>query len=248
MRLSRKLLISIVLAGLNSLTAYAEQLPLTTLNAQFETTECKLPCNKTAKATKTIWWMWRSPSQVELRKAESTSSELWTIESNNQLYYQFLMHDEKRVIEYSPIDLKLLNSDLTAMQTDTAKWQALTSLVTQKDLAGMKKTSLKKQYQGLNLTAYQGKINGIKTHITWIEALQIPLQLTYVYPKHQVSIQLLKQDSNVVSALATSEQTLQSYQRTDYADIGDMEHSPAAKVWLSKAHDAPGISKLAHQH
>lgn len=229
-----------MLISLNVATAYAEQPALATLNAQFETTECALPCKKSIK---TNWWMWRTPAQIELKKSNAANSELWTMQDNNQLNYQFLMHDEKRVIEYSSIDLKMLN-----MPADAEKWQALNSLVTQKDLASMKKTKLKKQYQGLDLTTYAGKINGIKTNITWIDALQIPLQMIYVYPKTKITIQLLKRDTTDLVAGATTAAQLQGYQQVDYADIGDMEHSSTAKVWLSHASDAPGMHTHGHQH
>ena len=110
----------------------------------------------------------------------------------------------------------------------------------------MKKTSLKEQYKGLALTKYHGEINGIKTDIVWIAALQIPLQMTYVYPQHQVTINLLNQGMQELNTKATSEQALLGYQRIDYADIGDMEHSAQAKMWLSKAEDALGIN--THHH
>lgn len=50
---------------------------LTNLNAQFETTECALPCKKfsasnNAANKKTTWWMWRTPHQVELKKPMRT--------------------------------------------------------------------------------------------------------------------------------------------------------------------------------
>lgn len=238
----------IVLAGLIAIqpfSSYAESIvgsniaqpALMPLSAQFETIDCAHPCQKPNKST---WWMWRTDSQVELKKANSNNSELWTWDNGNA-NYQFLMHDEKKIIEYSQIDLKML--DIAA---DKVKWQALTSLVSQKDLGSMKKTGLNKQYQGLALTLYKGEINGIKTDIVWIAALQIPLQMTYIYPQHQVTINLLNPNVQTANVLASSEQALLGYQRIDYADIGDIEHSAQAKMWLSKAEDAPGISKHHH--
>lgn len=239
------LVVLVGLMGIQAFSANADsnagsnlaQPALTPLSAQFETIECALPCNK---PNNTTWWMWRTATQVELKKANSSNSELWTWDNGN-VNYQFLMRDEKKLIEYSQIDLKML--DIAA---DHAKWQAVTSLVSQKDLGSMKKTSLKEQYKGLALTKYNGEINGIKTDIVWIAALQIPLQMTYVYPQHQVTINLLNQDVQALNAKATSEQALLGYQRIDYADIGDMEHSAQAKMWLSKAEDAPGIN--THHH
>ena len=235
------LIVMVGLMGIQPFSSYADSIAdsskLTPLSAQFETIECALPCDKPSNTT---WWMWRSASQVELKKANSNNSELWTWDNGNA-NYQFLMHDEKKLIEYSKIDLKMLD-----IAVDNAKWQAVTSLVSQKDLDNLKKTSLKEQYKGLALANYNGEINGIKTDIVWIAALQIPLQMTYVYPQHQVTINLLNQDVQALNAKATSEQALLGYQRIDYADIGDMEHSALAKMWLSKAEDAPGIN--THRH
>ena len=236
------------LVGVNPVITYADanthlnlnskivQLALTPLNAQFETIDCAQPCKKPSTIT---WWMLRTPTQVELKKTNSNNSELWIWE-NNQANYQFLMHDEKKVIEYSAVDLKMLN-----MAADSTKWQEVTNLVLQKDLAIMKKTRLKKQYKGLALAQYNGNIECIKTQIVWIDNLQIPLQITYFYPKHKTIVNLLDVNTST-SASLLSEQILDSYQRIDYADIGDMEHSALAKRWLSKAQDAPGINSEHH--
>ena len=216
----------------------AENTALTTLNAQFETTQCARPCKKSIKHG---WWMWRTPEKVELRKVQSANSELWVMQPDKTIDYAFLMHDEKKLIEYSDVDLKILNISM-----DAYKWETLTKLVTQKDLANMHKKTLKKQYQGLSLTQYDGKLNGVETHITWVPALQIPLKMSYVYPKHQVTINLIRHGNKEKSITAVTEQALLGYERIDYTDIGDMEHSPSAKIWLSKATDAPGIH--SHHH
>lgn len=214
-----------------------EQPALTTLDAQFETAECARPCKKSVK---TKWWMWRTPERVELRKAESSNSELWVLAAG-QTSYSFLMHDEKKVIEYSDVDLKMLNQSM-----DAHKWEAITRLVTQKDLASMKKMMLKKQHQGLSLEQYDGKVNGVETHIIWVPTLQVPLKMTYIYPKQQVIVNLISHGQQDALLHAMTEQALDYYQHIDYVDIGDMEHSASAKVWLSKAAGAPGLH--SHHH
>ena len=209
---------------------------LTPLSAQFATVECAQPCKKPTTMT---WRMWRTPNKVALKKNNSNNSELWTWE-NDQANYQFLIHDEKKIIEYSAVDLKMLN-----MAADNTKWQQVTNLALQKDLALMKKTKLKKQYNNLVLSKYSGSIEGIKTQIVWIDSLQIPLQINYFYPKHKTMVNLLDVNAST-TASAINEQMLKSYERIDYADIGDMEHSALSKKWLSKAQDAPGINTLHH--
>lgn len=228
-------------AAQGDLTPQSGSMHLTTLNAQFETTACALPCKKGNENKKTTWWMWRTPQQVELKKANENTSEMWQMDENQQLNYRFLLHDEKRAIEYSHTDLTMLG-----MQTDEARWQAITSLVTQADLAGLKKSSLKKQFNGLDLTQYSGNLHGVKSSIIWIEALHIPLSMTYVYPKKELTVKLVQ--LNAKPEDATTEEELQAYQQVDYADIGDMEHSATAKNWIAKAHHAPGVNSNRHQH
>lgn len=234
MRFYKNIMMVLLLSQTVTTVAYADQPALTPLDAKFETIECAIPCKKPVKS---MWWMWRTPNQVELRTANSSNSELWQLLPNGQLGYQFLMHDEKRAIEYATTDLNMLD-----MPTDMAKWQSLTHLVTQQDLAGMKKSKLKKQYLGMDLTQYSGKINGIQSSITWLDALQIPLKMAFVYPKRQVTIQLLEQDKGKWPLGATTAVALRDYQQVDYADIGDMEHSSIANKWLAKAGGAPGLN------
>lgn len=251
MHWSIKLLITLVVVfNVDIPNSYAEQadlvaknpIHLASLNAEFQTIECALPCKKNSLTNKkTTWWMWRTPKQAELKKADDNNSEIWQMDENQQLSYQFVLHDEKRVIEYSQTDLTMLG-----MQTNAKKWQAIASLVTQADLSSMKKTELKKQYNGMILTQYNGNLHGTKTNVVWINALQIPLSMTYIYPKKQLTVQLIQLNAKPENATTVAQ--LQAYQQVDYADIGDMEHSATAKVWLSKAHDAPGVHGYGHAH
>lgn len=229
--------------------AEAESLPL--LDAKFETVQCANPCKKSVKRD---WWLMRSTEQAELRDvARKTGQlakrgEIWKHSPQGKTGYLFLMHDDKRSIEYLFDDLKVLN-----IKSDENQWQIVSQLVTDTELAGLKKTDGKStNYHGHSVEYYTGKINGAKVKLAWLPQLRVPVKLEYIYPKSKVTIQL--QQLNLAGATLpaaqqapkTTEAALDNYQQVYYTDIGDMEQNDDAKEWLSKAQGAPGLH--AHHH
>ncbi|MCB5190049.1 hypothetical protein LG198_04810 [Methylobacillus arboreus] len=227
----------LLLALLPELAA-AETLP--SLDARFETTQCAVPCQKPVKRE---WLMLREAGQVELRDVNAGNSELWQQQADGSLEYSYLIHGQKRAINYNPIDLRLLG-----INADQNKWQALTRLVTANDLASLEKKP-GQPYQQTPTEVYQGKLNGIETAITWIPALAIPLQVEYRYPRHEVTVKLVERyQGDKLPVAKTTEATLDAYQHVDFTDIGDMEHDKNALVWLAEAKGAPGVHVHQHGH
>jgi hypothetical protein len=216
--------------------AFAANENLIPLNAKFETTSCDLPCNSATKQAKTQWWLLRNHQQVEKRKDGSNNSQLWLKSTDNQLNYFYVLHDEKRAIEYAALDLNILG-----ITTDQKKWQTLTSLIAKDDLVKLTKKQAKQKYEAYSLEQYSGLLNGVQTEVLWIAELQIPLQISYLYPTQKITVDLIKRYVEKMPIALTTQQTLVSYQQVDYADIGDIEHSVVSGKWLGKAEDAPGI-------
>lgn len=216
--------------------AAAEALP--NLDARFETSQCAVPCQKPVKRE---WLMLREAGQVELRDLHAKHSDLWQWQDGT-LDYVYLMHDEKRAIDYTSIDLRLLG-----MGVGENKWQALTQLVTPSELASLEKKA-GTPYEKMATEIYQGKLSGVDTEITWIPALQIPLQVEYRYPKHHVTVKLVERYQGKLPVQRTTNQVLHAYQHVDFVDIGDMEHDKHAVAWLSAAKDAPGVNVHRHDH
>ena len=229
-------LIAVIAYLLASNLAFAADKSFIPLNAKFETTSCELPCNSAAKQAKIQWWLLRNHQQVEKRKDNSNNSQLWLQAAHEQLHYFYLLHDEKRSIEYATLDLNMLG-----ITTDQKKWQTLNSLIAIDDLAKLTKTQTKQQYQTYRLEQYSGVLNGVQTEVLWIVELQIPLQMSYLYPTQKITVDLMMRDAEQMPIAATTQQTLMSYQQVDYADIGDIEHSVVSAKWLNKVEDAPGI-------
>jgi hypothetical protein len=231
--------------------AYAETESLPALDAKFETIQCANPCKKTVKRD---WWLMRAQSQVELRDVEKKTGqltprgEIWKRSPDGKMSYLFLMHHDKRAIEYLFDDLKVLG-----IRSDESQWQITSQLVSDTELVEFKKIIKKSiTYQGYSTESYVGAINGAKVKLTWLPQLKIPVKLEYVYAKSKVTIQL-QQLNMAGDTLATknvspktTEELLNSYQQVYYTDIGDMEQSDDAKEWLAKAQGAPGLH--SHHH
>lgn len=228
---------AILLLALLSGLAVADTLPA--LDARFETSQCGVPCKHPVKRE---WLMLREANQVELRDMNVSHSDLWQWQDGTSLDYVYLMHNEKRAIDYTAIDLRLLG-----IGVGEQKWQALTQLVTTRELASMQKKT-GRIYEGMSTEVYQGKLKGVETEVTWIPALQIPLQVDYRYPKHHVTVKLVERYQGAVPVEKTTSQILQAYQHVDFVDIGDMEHDKQAVTWLSQAKGAPGVHVHGHEH
>ena len=223
------------------------------VNARYETVQCALPC-KAEEAKHVQWWLMRETNQVEIRNLYQNGepahhSSLWLKKPAGQMNYVYLMHDERRAIDYADVDLKLLS-----IKTDEQFWQLKSQLVTDSELASLQKVDAEAATQyGYPVEKYTGSLgDGIRTEIWWIPALKLPYKVAYTYPQHSVSIQLQSLQPAMQSGLpveiapSTSLTALTNYQHVDYADLGDMEHNPSEMQWLAKAHGAPGLQ--AHSH
>ena len=223
------------------------------VNARYETVQCASPC-KVEDAKHVQWWLMRDTNQVEIRNLYQNGepahhSSLWQKMPAGQMHYVYLMHDERRAIDYADVDLKLLS-----IKTDEQFWQLKSQLVTDSELASLQKVDVTSATQyGYPVEKYEGTLgNGIRSEVWWIPALKLPYKVAYTYPQHTVNIELqslqpaAKSTQAVEVAPGTSLTALTNYQHVDYADLGDMEHNPSEMQWLAKAHGAPGLQ--AHSH
>jgi hypothetical protein len=242
--------VSIIMALCVNMQAQAEVDALPAVDARFETVKCANPCKKSID---TEWWMMRTSETVEVRQLDaktgglSNRGEMWKYSPNGKTGYMFLMHDDKRAIEYLFDDLKILG-----LGVDETQWQMNAQLITNEELASFKKSTMKSEvYQGYETQMYDGKIGNAQVSVLWIPALKLPVSLKYDYPTSTTTIKLKTliagealQAKN--AAPNTTAQMLASYKQVYYTDIGDMEDNPTAQVWIANAAGAPGIH--AHGH
>jgi hypothetical protein len=242
--------ISIIMASCLSMQVQAATEGLPAVDARFETIKCAMPCKEAAE---TEWWMMRTPSTVEVRHVDAQTGELskrgemWKYSPNGKSTYLFMMHEDKRAIEYLFDDLKILGLGI-----DERRWQINTQLLTNEELASFEKAKGKSEaYQGYETEVYNGMIGKAQVRVLWLPALKLPAKLEYVYPTSTTTIKLKTlaaneklQAENTVPR--TTEAQLATYHHVYYTDIGDMEENPEAQTWIAKAAGAPGLH--AHQH
>lgn len=203
------------------------------VQAHFETRVCARPCKKPRVRD---WFMFRTPDRLELRDARTPVSEIWRWQSDKStVAYQYLMHDDKRVIEYAPVDLALIGK--------TPDWKRLRHIVTEQDLAHLKRVGSTGKTKARPATErWVGRVQGVQIDVRWNPAEALPEQVTYTHPGHAVTVTRLH-TGKALPVAVTTESALASYIAVDYADLGDMEHSPDEQVWIRKAMQAPG-----HEH
>lgn len=202
------------------------------LAASFRTTQCSLPCSEEKSAS---WQMRRDQGAIELRGTGSPFSEMWRRSGDGRIDYVFLMHDEKRSIDYNPVDLKLADK--------TPHWERLGSLIAAADLDRLEPGEHGQRF-GYATRSYRGELNGARVDVVWIPQLGLPASLQTTRDAQRVSIELLSIEAT--GTLPDAIAVPRDYQRVDYADLGDMEEDPQAQVWIRKAALAPGHQHHAH--
>lgn len=229
------------------------------LRIQFSTTQCARPCQQ---ASTLQWWMLRDKQAVEIRTLThqgqlADHSSLWQMRGQSlqtaqaKCHYQYLMHPEKRAIEYTDVDLGLLG-----IAADARSWAQKYQLITmderqQLQVVAKETTSA----MGYPLVHYQGRLaNGAEIELAWLPALNLPYRVHYTYATHTVEIamqQLLtannRESRDDVPTMHVGD-VLNQYQSVDFTDIGDMEHNPEDVAWLAKAVAAPGVAHAQHAH
>lgn len=214
--------------------APAVQMPIDwkPIDARFETTTCEIPCRQPKSSA---WDLRRSDTAVELRGAGAPYSEMWRRLGDGRIDYAFAMHDEERVIEYSPIDLQLINK--------TPDWERLGAVVAAEDLGRLKAGKVGR-HAGYATRTYAGNVKGTRIEIVWIPELMLPAKVDSRTAKRRVTVKLLGIEKNANPPMP--DPVRERYQRVDFADLGDMEEDPDAQVWIRKAVNAPGHDSHAH--
>lgn len=221
----RGVLVALLLCGGGAAQADAV---LPAAAARFETTHCAVPCKKPVSRR---WDLMRDAQTIELRGVGAPFSELWRRLGDGRVGYVYLMHDERRAIEYSPADLAMIDR--------APDWERIGALLSPREIERLASAGRGRQ-GGLETQRYRGRLGKAKVEATWIPALALPAKLVYRYPGHTVSIRLVARHEGAAPAQPPAAAALASYALVDYADIGDMEGDPQAEAWIRKAAAAPG--------
>ncbi|MCG8613437.1 MAG: hypothetical protein MI864_23245, partial [Pseudomonadales bacterium] len=137
-------------------------------------------------------------------------------------------------------------------KTGSARWEKLASLIDPQLLQGLKLLSSTQLKCGV-LEHYSGVMNGQVMSVNWLPHLQIPVSMTWQQPRETLNYQLTKVGEGASAFVAT----VQNYNATDFADIGDNESDPFLVKMInlgyvehahSGAYDSAGRALGSHNH
>jgi hypothetical protein len=138
----------------------------------------------------------------------------------------------RRGIEYTPADLDKIQH--------RRPWEVLSGIVSPALLAKLA-LARETKVMGHEAKVFKGRQGDKQLEVVWLPGLQLAAKVTVTVGNRRSVSELRGFLVDTDAPSATIDAQLADYQLVDFADIGDMETSPAA-VWLRQA-AAPG-----HKH
>jgi hypothetical protein len=162
------------------------------------------------------WYLWRYPELVEKQDIQRGESELWRRGPDGQVFYERVFHQDKRIIEYVPGELRALRK--------YPDWQKLSQVIEPAWLQRALQHTGTTEILGRHVRRYQGQVDGVTFEVLWLEAEQLPALVRQVYADREAVLRL-KAIYAAHQAPWSRAQT-KGYQRLDAADLGDMYADP----------------------
>ncbi len=185
---------------------------LINITAQFTTSTAN---TRTATAD-AHWRLLRERGRVELLHLNSNTSEIWNETSNDLWFYQKVFHNDQQVIEYSPVDLKVLG-----MQP---QWLSLALAINPRVLSAMGAGKPDKSFYGWKTEKYKGQIKGATYEVLWLPELAIAARVKCTEAGITSTTEMQKPFLMAESPWQTI--NISGYRLIDYSDLGDMERDP----------------------
>lgn len=217
---------AILIATLMSPLAVADQC---NMNTGFTQANYKVTTDTITKKqhTESTFILWRTPHQVA--KQNPQFIELWQELRNQQIRPIRYFQEAQRGIEYQP-------SEVQGKQDWSSKYQ----LVSDKLLASM--THQKSTGGGCELTEYYTKQQGeSKIELSWLANQKLLKSIRISTPGYSREIVLTASNHNQQEVQAQFAKW-DSYQTTDYADIGDNESDPFLAKMINQGFVEHGAS------
>lgn len=174
------------------------------------------------------WYWWRQPDRVETRDAGGNTGQIWEASKNGQVTYWRVFHKNKRVIEYTPGDLRALGQH--------PDWPTITKVIDPTLLTTKLQPVGKVEILGRQAQRYQGQVNGVEFEVWWLDREQVPALVRQVSEHREETLRLKAIYPLQESPWARSQ--IVDYVHLDYADLGDKESDPFVRSLLhGEAHD-----------
>jgi len=164
----------------------------------------------------TQWHLWRSPERVEWLNISANTSEIWTKTSQDLWFYSKAFHTDQQIIEYSPVDLNLLQV--------APAWQSFAAAVDPALLQKLSKTKKINPLDGFQRIQYRGTLDHATYEVEWLPELSLATQVKIV-EAGVTRVTELKQLLLTSSSIKIP-QNISRYRVIEYSDLGDMERDP----------------------
>ncbi len=160
--------------------------------------------------------LWRNGGQVAHVHPQNKITEIWNKTASGQIRPVRYFDQDLRAIEYAPDDIQA--------SADMLDWQIKYQLVSAKVIDKLKKIE-EKNNGCATVHVYSGRIGTSEIIIEWLPYTKLVKYFSVKNPSSNESWTLTKQ---IMSAekIAAVFRLRESYQSTDYADIGDNETDP----------------------
>ncbi len=160
--------------------------------------------------------LWRRGKEVAHELEDQQVTEVWNLLPNGRVRPVRYFDEYRRGIEYQPNEVE--------GSTDEKIWAKKTRLITKISKNTMK--LLRSQGDGCDkLDYYSAQRKGVHYLLTWSPSKELPVRYKEVTQHYSftATLTLYEPDESKVDSFFTDRD---SYQTTDYADIGDNESDP----------------------
>ncbi len=179
------------------------------------------------------WYLWREAGRIETANAAAGRNDIWERIGADDYHYRRIFHDDRRVVDYTPGEIKTRNAE--------PDWAKLASVVSPALLDQLKRRAGKTLFDQ-RAVRYTGRLEGQNIDLWWLEKAGLPARLQLIRGHQRMTLVLRELHDRAPAAWPrTSEKGIADYGLIDAADFGDMESDPfVARVLQQDGH--------AHSH
>lgn len=175
------------------------------------------------------WFMIREPQRIVTFNTGSRQGEVWARDEQDRIEYTRVFAEDRKTLDYTDGQLKTLHM--------TPNWSQLASILSPESVAKLHKTGERKVL-GQRALILEGSIDGVRTRLWWLPALQLPARLERGRGKTATQLVLRELYKAPPAAWNWAEESvLGTYDKLDATDLGDMEYDPfVQKVMRQDGH------------
>ncbi|MEJ5210572.1 MAG: hypothetical protein WHV61_03960 [Burkholderiales bacterium] len=181
------------------------------------------------------WFFLRQTDQVELGRGAYV--ELWQRDARDEVSWQRIFHDERKLIAYTPGELRT--------QRRAVAWRTLNTIIDAGLLASLQPMG-RTRYLGRQATRYRGRVDGEAIEVVWLDTEKLPGRVVRQKGETRYELRLKELRAQPDSRWPRADLARAAdYEFIDGADLGDREYDPFVRRVL--AVDARN-GLTGHQH